>query len=209
MADRDVPDGLYLFGFVRAVGSWEILRRKEDAGRSLLRVAYRDVAAVVTAAEFIEPEVSLDSILAHHRVVDETMRMETILPAPVGVVFRDRKALLSFLREEYEDLDRGLAYVEGHWEVRIHMDVPDGQVALPEHRETAGRAYGELKRLARGGVPFRVPEGRVFGAAFLVERDNMPSFVEKAEAVEAALEGALVFDITWPWPPYDFVRLTN
>jgi hypothetical protein len=209
MADRDVPDGLYLFGFVRAVGSWEILRRKEDAGRSLLRVAYRDVAAVVTAAEFIEPEVSLDSILAHHRVVDETMRMETILPAPVGVVFRDRKALLSFLREEYEDLDRGLAYVEGHLEVRIHMDVPDGQVALPEHRETAGRAYGELKRLARGGVPFRVPEGRVFGAAFLVERDNMPSFVEKAEAVEAALEGALVFDITWPWPPYDFVRLTN
>lgn len=209
MADRDVPDGLYLFGFVRAVGSWEILRRKEDAGRSLLRVAYRDVAAVVTAAEFIEPEVSGDSIVSHHRVVDETMRMETVLPAPPGIVFRDRKALLSFLREEYETLDHGLAHVEGHWEVRVHMDPPEGRAPLPEHRETASRAYVELKRFARGGVPFRVPDGRVFGAAFLVAREHMPAFVEKAEALEATLDGELVFDITWPWPPYDFVRLTD
>jgi len=209
MADRDVPDGLYLFGFVRAVGSWEILRRKEDAGRSLLRVAYRDVAAVVTAAEFIEPEVSGDAIVAHHRVIDETMRMETVLPAPPGVVFRDRKALLAFLREEYETLDRGLAFVEGHWEVRVHMDPPEGHAPLPEHRESASRAYAELKRLARGGVPFRVADGRVFGAAFLVDREQMPAFVEKAEALEATLEGELVFDITWPWPPYDFVLLTN
>ena len=209
MPDRDVPQGLYLYGFVRAIGSWEILRRKEDAGRSLLRVAYRDVAAVVTPAEFIEPEVSGESILAHHRVIDETMRMETVLPAPVGVVFRDRKALLGFLREQYDPLDKGLAHVEGCWAVRIHMDPPEGMLPLPEHREAASRAYAEVSRYARASVPFRAPEGRVFGAAFLVDREQMPAFVDRAEAVEATLEGALRFDITWPWPAYDFVRLTN
>lgn len=209
MAERETAEGLYVFGFVRAVGSWEILRRKEDAGRSLLRVAYRDVAAIVTASEYVEPSIDAESIVAHHRVIDETMRMETVLPAPIGVVFRDRKALLKFLRTEYETLDHGLAHVEGHWEVRIHMDPPPGLVALAEHREAASRAYAELKRLARSAVPFRVPDGRVFGAAFLVDREHLQGFVERAEAIEAALDGALSFDITWPWPPYDFVRLAT
>jgi hypothetical protein len=209
MPEVETVEGVYLFGFVRAVGSWEILRRKEDAGRSLLRIAYRDVAAIVTPAEYAEPNIDANSIVSHHRVIDETMRMETVLPAPLGVVFRDRKALLKFMRTEYETLDQGLTHVEGHWEVRIQMDPPEGLVALPEHREAASRAYSELKRFARSAVPFRVPDGRVFGAAFLVDRDHMAGFVERAEAVEASLDAALSFDITWPWPPYDFVRLAT
>ncbi|MEN8375855.1 MAG: GvpL/GvpF family gas vesicle protein [Gemmatimonadota bacterium] len=209
MVERQAAPGFYLFGFVRAVESWEILRRKDTEGLGLQRVAYRDVAAVVAPMEFGHVEVAEETILTHHRVNDETMRRETVLPAPVGVVFRDRKAVLRLLREQHHLIDRGLALVEGHWEVRIQMDATGAEPAGIERGELARRAFAELKESARASTPFEVAEDTVFGAAFLVERDRLSSFVERAEALESSLDGELAFDITWPWPPYDFIRLTD
>ncbi|MGH7446746.1 MAG: GvpL/GvpF family gas vesicle protein [Longimicrobiales bacterium] len=44
-------------------------------------------------------------------------------------------------------------------------------------------------------------------AAFLVERTSWIDFVDRAEDLGAS-HGEIAFDITGPWPPYDFVRIT-
>jgi hypothetical protein len=43
-------------------------------------------------------------------------------------------------------------------------------------------------------------------AAYLVERSAWLEFMDRAEELNSA-HGEVTFDITGPWPAYDFVRL--
>jgi hypothetical protein len=56
-------------------------------------------------------------------------------------------------------------------------------------------------------VPFATAGTRLLSAAFLVERTAWIEFVDRAEDLASA-HGEITFDITGPWPPYDFVRIT-
>src|SRR5690606_12587847 len=128
-----------------------------------------------------------------------------ILPAPPGVVFRGRRPLLRFMEDQYLALEEGLALLEGHWELRVHIAGAAGWSG-EELERLAAATYGELTRQARAVVPFPPRGERVFSAACLVERDGWIEFVERAEDLGVAQAG-LVLDVTGPWPPYDFVRL--
>jgi hypothetical protein len=48
----------------------------------------------------------------------------------------------------------------------------------------------------------------VLSAAFLVNRSNWLQFMDQAEELGLRYTD-LVFDVTGPWPPYDFVRMTR
>jgi len=195
--------GFYFYGVVRTRG-W----RGRGEGEDVLRVRYRDLDALVRAVPFKLPGLDPAHVQAHQRVVETIMRRATILPAPYGVVFRGRRALVKFLEDQYLALDEGLAFLEGHWELRIHATPRGTEEPSAELEELAIQIYAELRRTARAAIPFPREGRRLLSAAFLVERGAWIEFVNRADDLVAA-QPLLAFDITGPWPPYDFVRMSS
>ena len=194
----------YLYGIVRGRN----FRGTRSTGElaDLHRVRYRDLEALARHAEFAVPEADDASVQAHQRIVDTVMRRATVLPAPFGLVFRGRRALIHFMEDQYLALDEALAFVDGHWEVRLHVAAERDEkgAALSE---LATHVYTELRRFARAAIPFPSDERRLLSAAFLVERSQWIEFVERTDDVAGA-HPELNFDVTGPWPPYDFIRMT-
>jgi hypothetical protein len=196
---------LYLFGVARAK-TWRGGRVSRVRGEDVLRVRYRDLEALVRAVPWEIPVLDDDRVLAHQRVVESAMRRGTVLPLPYGVVFRGRRQLIRLLQEQYLVLDEALSLLEGHWELRLHV-----APVTPEDNDVLGAiamdCYAELRRHARAAVPLPSEGKRLLTAAFLVERATWIEFVERAEDLGTA-HPELLFDVTGPWPAYDFVRIS-
>lgn len=195
--------GFYLFGVRRAHG-W---RQRAGVGnlRKFGRIRFRDLEAVVDPVPFDLPELGPAELAAHQQALGGLTCQGTILPTPPGVIFANRRALVRFLDDQYIALVEGLTLLEGHWEFRLHLtrEEPDsGSGGTGE----VSRLYGELRRLARAAVTFPRRDDRLLSAAFLVERPRWIEFVEQAEEI-GATRPELNFDLTGPWPPYDFVKL--
>jgi hypothetical protein len=195
--------GLYLFGVVRSRH-----RRRADpatppGGEPLTRVRFRDVEALVRQVPYVMAELDEGALQDHQRIVDSVLQKVTILPLPPGMVFQGRRAILRFLDDQYIVLDEGLSFLDDHWEIRLHI-LGDDDVG--EVRSAAAQLYSDLRRFARAALPLPTAEGRVLSAAFLVERGGWVRFVEHSEELNRA-HPELVFDVTGPWPPYDFVKV--
>ncbi len=201
----DTSSGYYLYGVNRA-GAWRTGTSATER-EELLRIRYRDLEALVRAVPFALPEVDREAVQEHQRVVWNASKRDTLLPSPAGIVFKGRRAVIRFLQEQYIPLEEGIALVEGHWELRLHLKptVPEGRT---EAAEAALQVYGELRRFARAAFPFAHEEEHVLSAAFLVNRSNWLQFMDQAEELGLRYTD-LVFDVTGPWPPYDFVRMTR
>lgn len=199
--------GLHFFGVVRGRGGLRSLGAGD--AEVVQRVRYRDLEALVRGAPFELPPLDQQHLHAHQRVVEGAMRRGTILPAPFGVIFRGRRAVIHFLEEQYIVLDEALAFLDGHWELRLHVAAvePTGGDEEIELLELATHVYSELRRFARAAVPSPRAEGRLFTASFLVDRASWIEFVERTDDLGNA-HPELSFDVTGPWPPYDFVRMT-
>lgn len=192
--------GLYLFGVARSRGR-RTAGSDEDAP---IRVHYRDLEALARPAPFERLAFDPDRVREHHRRMESSMRRGTVLPVPYGLVFRSRRAVVRFLEDQYIVLDEGLAFLDGHWELRLHILGDDD----PGLRDLATRLYSELRRFARAAIPLPETEGRILSAAFLVARAGWIEFVERSDDLGLS-HPELGFDLTGPWPPYDFVRLRS
>jgi hypothetical protein len=193
------PDGLYLYAVCRSRSRQE----KDGSGAdALIRVRFRDLEALVRPVPYAVPDLGDARLSEHQRVVETMMRRRTVLPAPLGLVFRGRRAVLQFIEDQYIALDEGLAFLDGAWEMRLHIL---GASDEPQLRDEAARLYSELRNLARAAIPLPAEEGRLLSAAFLVDRSEWILFLEQAEDV--AVANGLIFDLTGPWPPYDFVNV--
>jgi hypothetical protein len=205
MSDQPAADaaleGLYLFAVIRS-GDGEGGSAGGGDG-SPTSVRYRELEARVAPVPYAVPELSQARLEDHQRVVDGIMRRMTVLPAPFGMVFQGRRAVLRFLEDQYTVLEEGLSFLDGHWEMRLHM-VSDADPALLS--ETATQLYSELRRFAQAAIPLPAEPGRILSAAFLVNRSGWIRFVEQADDLNRA-HPELTFDLTGPWPPYDFVKV--
>ncbi len=193
------PGGLYLYGMART-RSW---RSAGAEAEGLVKVRYRDLEALVRPVPYAMPRLEDEAVREHQRFVESAMRRGTILPAPFGIVFRGRRATIRFLEDQYIALDEGLAFLDGHWELRVHVA---GDEEDEELREITTNLYSELRRFARAAIPLATGDGRLMSAAFLVERGSWIEFIERSDDLDTNYPG-LVFDVTGPWPPYDFVRI--
>jgi Gas vesicle synthesis protein GvpL/GvpF len=172
------------------------------------RIRYRDLDAVVKPASFGVPALNADALSEHQRVVEACMRGSTVLPMPYGVVFRDRRELIRWLEDQYLSLDEALSFLDGHWELRLHMVQRGDPEAGSDAVDFAAHIYAELRRIAHAALPLSRSEGRLFSAAFLVPRTGWVEFVEHAEDL-VARDSRLSLDVTGPWPAYDFVRIAR
>jgi hypothetical protein len=195
---------LYFYGIARA-RTWRG-GRITAADADVVRVRYRDLEAIVRPTTYDLPPLDEDRLMGHQRVLDTAMRRGTVLPAPYGIVFRGRRQLIRMLQDQYVAIDDGLSFLDGHWELRLHIGASAETDSMPELADLAMQLYSELRRHARAAVPFAADEQRLVSAAFLVERDAWIEFVERSDDLGSA-HPELVFDVTGPWPAYDFVRI--
>jgi|SRR5687767_8992121 len=200
-----VDQAVYWYGVARAK-AWRGGRLGGVAGEEILRIRYRDLDALVRPVPYELPPLDEAHVLAHQKTVESAMRRGTVLPAPYGVVFRGRRQLLRVMQEQYLALDEGLSFLDGHWELRLHITSAATEDAAPALDDIAMQLYSELRRHARAAVPFPAEGKRLMSAAFLVDRSLWLEFMDRAEDLGAA-HREVSFDITGPWPPYDFVRV--
>jgi hypothetical protein len=202
-----LQQAVYFYGVARAK-TWRGDRVGTVEGDDVLRMRYRDLEALVRPVPYELPIVDEARVQAHQRVVEAAMRRGTVLPAPYGIVFRGRRQLIRLLQDQYLVLDEGLSFFDGYWELRLHIaSASAGDDIDLDLGDLAMQLYSELRRHARAAVPFATAGSRLLSAAFLVERASWIEFVDRAEDL-ATTHAEITFDITGPWPPYDFVRIT-
>lgn len=204
MKEETNEAGLYLYGITRVRG-W---RGAERRNPTLQRVRFRDVEAVVRPTAFELPSDHAVASAEHQQTLESLIKRNTVLPAPVGVVFKSKRSLIRLLQDEYLIIDEGLSLLDGNYELRLHISAN----AVGEHEDAledeAMRVYAELRRFAKAAVPFKKLEGKLASAAFLVERTGWGDFMERVEDF-AEHHKDLTFHVTGPWPAYDFVRIVT
>lgn len=175
-------------------------------------VHFRAIAALVAAAPYQRVTLDDDRVQAYAQTVEEAYRYAPILPAPPGTVFRSRSALGRWLELHYVTLTDALAIVEGSSAARVTIRLREG----PKNDETVREWHlvaTEIMRTLRGQataltiLDFPSVDDQVISlASFLIERERWGAF-EASVAAEGKRHPNLEFNVTGPWPPYDFVKM--
>ena len=118
MASTNSRSGLRLYGVIDAdTGDQELLEQQR-----VQLVTYRDLAAVVAVAPYVQTEPSDADLTDYLRVVDALGAKGPIVPAPPGTVFRDEAVLARWLDVHYAKLHEALAVIEQREDTRPSYD---------------------------------------------------------------------------------------
>jgi hypothetical protein len=204
---------LTLHAIALADGAHDELADDNGDASDASRIGFRELSAVVSEQPaFASGDPTPESIASHRRIVDAAFQRGSVLPAPVGVVFRAPDVLTRWMELHYVSLTSALEYVEDRAVARVHVDRADGksdETGLESDLVSQGsQAVRALRRRAVATIPLRGDHKAALpiGAAYLVERDNWKDFlVGVAEQQDA--HHLLRFTVTGPWAPYDFVRM--
>ena len=178
-------------------------------------VSFRDLGAVVGEIAASRPPEGRADLDEHRRVVDGAFAHGAILPAPPGVAFRSRDVLMRWLELHYVTLSDALGFVEGRVGARVHVSRAGEPTPLAETAESPGDiaaiaagSFRVLRRHAVASVPLKVEHESevVASAAFLVDRERWQVFADVVREEDRRLPD-LTYEVTGPWPPYDFVRM--
>lgn len=173
---------------------------------------FRDLAALVTPSDYAAGAPTGESIERHRHVVDAMFSHGPVLPAPVGTVFRSRETLLRWLELHYVALTEALHFVEDRAVARVHVrrddEHDDARDSGADLAAAAAEAFRVLRRQSVAAVPLKTEHltGIVLSSAFLLDKELWPDFVAAVDEQRNKNHG-LSFDVSGPWPPFDFVRM--
>jgi hypothetical protein len=174
-------------------------------------IVVRDVAAVCAQSPYARPDATPQRIDHFAAVVDAYSQRGPMLPAPMGVVFRSRDAVQRWLELHFVSLSDALNYVENRVVARVHVWRP-GEPAEREVGSDLAAVAADSMRILRASsvttVPLRMEKltGIVLSAAYLVEVERWNEFTAQVEELGRD-SSDLKFQVTGPWPPYDFVQM--
>lgn len=170
-------------------------------------VVYRDLGAVVGIVPYSRLNADTVALQEQHRVVEQVFARHAVLPAPPGVIFRGEDSLLRWLELHYAALADGLTFVDGRCVARLHVRDDEEAEGEPDAQAAAADMFRELRREASATLPLRAADGDTeFSAAFLLERPRWEAFAA-AVAESGRKHHGIKWEITGPWPAYDFVQL--
>ena len=176
-------------------------------------IPYRDLCAVVSEQRNFALDAATPAAVDFHRsVVDAVFRAATVLPAPVGVVFRAPDILKRWMELHYVALTGAMEFVEDRVVARVHVvraeSTEDDRETGSDLAAEAAESLRALRRHAVSSVPLRREEvtGLALSSAFLIDRTAWRSFIAATEEQQAA-HSMLQFTVSGPWAPYDFVNL--
>jgi hypothetical protein len=205
---------LRLFGVLPAEGHHGVEGEPGEAGGAGI-LAFRDLAALVREVPSLRAEDGPAELEEHQRTVQSAFAHSAVLPAPPGVVFRSRDVLLRWLELHYVTLNDALGFLDGRVGARVYVTRSLGDAdemletteAASDVAAIAAGSFRVLRRHAVVSVPLRSEgDGAAAGSAFLVERERWDAFVEVVKEEDRRLAD-LSYEVTGPWPPYDFVRM--
>ena len=176
-------------------------------------IPFRDLCAVVSEQKaFVLNETDAELVDQHRTIVDAVFRGATVLPAPVGVVFRAPDVLKRWMELHYVSLSGALEFVDDRAVARVHVVRAEGPSEDLEAGSDVAAAAAEslraLRRHAVAAVPLRLEEvtGLALSSAFLVERSAWKAFLSAVDEQQSA-HHLLKFAVSGPWAPYDFVHM--
>jgi hypothetical protein len=209
---------------VTAVRLWGVAAHESTAASELAEgtslVQFRSLAAVVSPTRYHRVTVDEDEVAEYTRVLEEVQSNTAVLPAPPGTIFRSRESLMRWLELHYFTLTQTMSAIEGHGQARLTITKT---VGVDPDNATGAEAKESAKQLvATASQSMRVLRGHaaatvvlpsiedettiVAQASFLVELDHWTAFAELVEK-EDQRQTALDFQLSGPWPPYDFVKM--
>ncbi len=173
-------------------------------------IVVRDLAAICGQTDYRAMEPGDELVGRYTDVVAEYAARGPVLPAPVGIVFRGNDSVQRWLELHYGALTDALSFVENRVAGRVHIwrSAPDARDASSDVDALAAESLRALRRAAVATLPMRVEKqtGVLLSAAFLVEQEQWKDFIGEVNAQKALATG-LRFELTGPWPPYDFVQM--
>jgi Gas vesicle synthesis protein GvpL/GvpF len=231
----EVSSGVRLYGVVGV---------QEADGRSMppntCLVTFRDLAAITTECARGEAgswrkTPAPPNLDQYRSVIEGVFEQCSIVPAPPGVVFRSKQAIVRWLELHYVALSDAHAFVDGRGVGRVHVErrTPSLAGANQAHERLAGEAVarevfkslsghavtwtpitgvgpavtGEYPIIASGKGASDEPVAQPGAqASFLIDRAHWSDFAD-AVAEEDQRDAALGVWVSGPWPAYDFVRL--
>lgn len=187
----------------------------DGEGGGLQFLAFRDLAAVVTERDAYEVQEPTTEDVSHYQeVVESVFNHRPVLPAPLGTVFRSQDTLVRWMELHYVALSDALSFVEDRVVARVHIRRAEGEPGEPDAgidlAAAAAEAFRVLRRRAVAAIPLKTEHmtGIVLSSAFLVERELWKEFAQAMQEQQDGDDAAgLEFEMTGPWPPYDFVRM--
>lgn len=174
-------------------------------------ISVRDLAAICGESEYRAIEPNAERVQHYTEIVGGYAERGPVLPAPVGVVFKTPDAVQRWLELHYVALSDALSFVDNRVVGRVHVWRPGPHEEREAGSDLAAVAAESLRLLRRSAVttvPLRVEKvtGIVLSAAFLVEQELWKDFAAEVEE-QGRRAPNLRFELTGPWPPYDFVQM--
>ena len=174
---------------------------------------YRALAAVVEPSTYALTSLDDGEMANYLRVLEEVHAHTSVLPAPPGTVFQSQSTLMRWLELHYFTLTEALSVIEGHAAARVSITM-QGKHELETQKSFAALAADSLRLLrSQAAATVTLPkadaddeEGVIARASFLIDTQRWEAFNDTVSK-EAQRQSALDFQVTGPWPPYDFVRM--
>jgi hypothetical protein len=176
-------------------------------------VHYRALAAIVEPAPYAVSKLEDAEMSKYLTVLEEAQAHSAVLPAPPGTIFQSQPTLTRWLELHYFTLTEALSVIDGHAAARVSVT---SQGKQPEDsRKSFAALAAESLRLLRSQAAATVTlpkadgdeeEGVLARASFLVDTQRWQAFKDTVSK-EAQRQDSLDFEVTGPWPPYDFVRM--
>ena len=174
---------------------------------------YRALAAVVEPSTYALTSLDDGEMANYLRVLEEVHAHTSVLPAPPGTVFQSQSTLTRWLELHYFTLTEALSVIEGHAAARVSITM-QGKHELETQKSFAALAADSLRLLrSQAAATVTLPkadaddeEGVIARASFLIDTQRGQAFNDTVSK-EAQRQSGLDFQVTGPWPPYDFVRM--
>ena len=183
----------------------------------------------VSSPEWLEWKVR-----AHESVLEDVLQRAAVVPMRFGSIFSSPDGLRSMLTEHAEALRAALDRVRGRteWGVKLHCDASRlaGSIAGVSSEPPSGRGYlmkkkaeleastraseaaaaiasethDALAEVADEAVRSASRANEVLNGAYLVRDGEREAFMRRVEELQQRHADAFAFEVTGPWPPYNF-----
>jgi hypothetical protein len=176
-------------------------------------VHYRALAAIVEPSPYAISRLEDAEMSKYLTVLEEAQAHSAVLPAPPGTIFQSQPTLTRWLELHYFTLTEALSVIDGHAAARVSVTTQGKQ--QEDSRKSFAALAAESLRLLRSQAAATVTlpradgdeeEGVLARASFLVDTQRWQAFKDTVSK-EAERQESLDFQVTGPWPPYDFVRM--
>jgi hypothetical protein len=139
-------------------------------------IEYDDLAAVVSNAPMTAYDITRDNLVAHQRVVEESMGRSDVLPVAFGTVARDDQEVRDkLLRREHDALQDHLAYVQGRVELGLKVLWNRDRLfaEIVDERDDICRLRDQIAKRPPDSAYFeRIQLGELINAAIVDKRDR-------------------------------------